>query len=123
MRNRFVAAGRAAVAAGAKAVRPGSLGNKHGAGRHLVPRARGWAYRVLRRHPSLDVDDSTLADRVRSSIGPLEKRLESPRIHVTVEHGVAILHGEVPSADAAQQLEAAVRAVAGVRDVRSHLSP
>ena len=85
-------------------------------------RTKGLAYRAMRRHPSTTVDDSVLADRIRSTIGPLEKRLGSSRINVTVENGVAILHGDADSREAATQIEEAVRGVAGVRDVRSHLS-
>lgn len=83
--------------------------------------AKGLAYRALRQHPST-VDDSVLADRIRSTIGPLEKQLHNSRINLTVEDGVAILHGEIESRDVAAQIEEAVRGVAGVRDVRSHLS-
>lgn len=86
-----------------------------------VARARGLVYRLLRRHPDPNVADDILADRIRSSLGPLEKELKIPRINITVEHGMAILHGVASSADA-QQLEAAVRQVSGVRDVKSHLS-
>lgn len=87
-----------------------------------VNRAKGLTYRAIRRHPSTTVDDSVLADRIRSTIGPLEKQLHSSRINVTVENGIAVLHGDLESADAAAQLEDAVRAVAGVRGVRSNLS-
>ena len=90
--------------------------------RRTVHQAKGLAYRAMRRHPSTTVDDSVLADRIRSTIGPLEKRLGSSRINVTVENGVAILHGDADSREAATQIEEAVRGVAGVRDVRSHLS-
>jgi osmotically-inducible protein OsmY len=90
-------------------------------GRHTLGRARGLAYRALRRHPDTDVDDATLADRVRSSLGPLEKRLQVPRVHVTVENGVVILHGETPNSEAAAQIVNAVEGIAGVRGVRSHL--
>jgi len=41
---------------------------------------------------------------------------------VTVENGIAILHGDIESRVAATQIEEAVRGVAGVRDIRSHLS-
>jgi osmotically-inducible protein OsmY len=85
-------------------------------------RAKGLAYRVIRRHPSATVDDSVLADRIRSTIGPLEKQLHISRINLTVENGVAILHGDIDSPDAAAQIEEAVRGVAGVRGIRSHLS-
>jgi osmotically-inducible protein OsmY len=40
-----------------------------------------------------------------------------------VEKGVAILHGEAPDRQTADQVETAVAAVAGVREVRSHLTP
>jgi osmotically-inducible protein OsmY len=85
-------------------------------------KAKGLAYRVTRRHPSTTVDDSVLADRIRSTIGPLEKQLHISRINVTVENGIAILHGDIESPDLAEQIEEAVRGVAGVRDIRSHLS-
>lgn len=90
-------------------------------GRHTIRRAKGITYRALRRHPDADVDDATLADRVRSSIGPLEKRLRMPRVHVTVENGVVILHGEAPDQEASAQVVRAVEHVTGVRGVRSHL--
>ena len=63
-----------------------------------------------------------LADRVRSSIGSLEKRLQMPRAHVTVENGTVILHGEVPNNEAEAEIVKAVEGIAGVRDVRSHLT-
>jgi len=87
-----------------------------------VHESKGLAYRAMRRHPSTTVDDSVLADRIRSTIGPLEKQLHNARINVTVEHGIAILHGDIGSGDDALQIEEAVRGVAGVRDIRSHLS-
>jgi osmotically-inducible protein OsmY len=68
------------------------------------------------------VDDSVLADRIRSTIGPLEKQLHVSRINVTVENGVAILHGDVASSEAATRIAEAVRGIAGVREVRSHLT-
>ena len=82
----------------------------------------GWAYPTLRRHPDATVDAAPLADRVRSSIGPLEKRLHVPRVHVTVENGTVILHGEVPSNEAEAEIVKAVEGIAGVGDVRSHLT-
>ena len=90
--------------------------------RRIVHQARGLTYRAMRRHPSTTVDDSVLADRIRSTIGPLEKQLHNSRINVTVENGVAILHGDIDSPEAATRIEEAVRGVAGVRDIRSHLS-
>jgi osmotically-inducible protein OsmY len=84
--------------------------------------AKGLTYRAMRRHPSTTVDDSVLADRIRSTIGPLEKQLHNSRINVTVENGIAILHGDIDSREAATRIEEAVRGIAGVRDIRSHLS-
>jgi BON domain len=88
---------------------------------HVAGRAKGLAYHTLRRHPDADVDDATLADRVRSSIGPLEKRLHTPRVHVTVEHGTVILHGEIADNQAEAQIVSAIKDIAGVRAVQSHL--
>jgi osmotically-inducible protein OsmY len=87
-----------------------------------VHQAKGVAYRAMRRHPSTTVDDSVLADRIRSTIGPLEKQLHNSRINVTVENGIAILHGDIESHEAATQIEDAVRGIAGVRDIRSRLT-
>jgi osmotically-inducible protein OsmY len=87
-----------------------------------VNQAKGLTYRAMRRHPSPAVDDSVLADRIRSTIGPLQKQLHSSRINVTVENGMAILHGNLESPEDATQIEDAVRGVAGVHDIRSHLS-
>jgi hypothetical protein len=82
---------------------------------------QGAAYRLLRRHPTADVDDRTVADRVRSTLGPLEKRLDIPHVHVMVVDGVAALHGDVADASQAEQIAKAVGAVSGVRRVDSHL--
>jgi len=124
MRKRAWAAGASAVAIGGwLATRSRSLTKSTRPYlRRTVNRARGLAYRAARRHPSTTVDDSVLADRIRSTIGPLEKRLHSSRINVTVEDGIAILHGDIESREAAEQIEQAVRGVAGVHDIRSHLS-
>jgi osmotically-inducible protein OsmY len=113
MRKRVWAAGAAVAAiAGWLGTRPKSVTKNAGPALH----------RGLRRHPSTTVDDSVLADRIRSTIGPLEKQLHNARINVTVEDGVAILHGEVETPEVADEIEEAVRGVAGVRDIRSHLS-
>ena len=80
------------------------------------------AYRAVRRQPSTSVDDSILADRIRSTIGPLEKQLHSSPVNVTVENGIAVLHGDIESPEDVARIEAAVRGVAGVHGIRSHLS-
>jgi len=81
----------------------------------------GLAYRLLRRHPDAAVDDKTLADRIRSTLGPLEKRLDIPRVHVMAAEHVVTLHGDVASQNDAQQIEQAVARVPGVRRVDSKL--
>jgi uncharacterized protein (DUF2267 family) len=67
------------------------------------------------------VSDDILADRIRSAIGPREKRLDMPRVHIMVEDHVAILHGEVPSGHDAHTIENAVMRVSGVTGIESHL--
>jgi hypothetical protein len=124
MRKRAWIAGASAAAIGGWLVRR-SRSLTHNASPSLhrtVNQAKGLAYRATRRHPSTRVDDSVLADRIRSTIGPLEKQLHNARINVTVEDGIAILHGDIDSPEAAKQIEEAVRSIAGVHGIRSHLS-
>jgi len=71
---------------------------------------------------SEEVDEVTLADRVRSQLGPLERRLDVPRVLVTVEGTTVKLHGEVPSPEDARTLENAAREVRGVTALESHLA-
>lgn len=124
MRRSFWVTGASAAAVGGwLATRPRSVTKHAGPLLHrTVNQAKGLTYRAMRRHPSTMVDDSVLADRIRSTIGPLEKQLHSSRINVTVENGIAILHGDIESSEAATQIEDAVRGVAGVDGIRSHLS-
>lgn len=81
----------------------------------------GIAYRLTGRRPDPDVSDDILADRVRSTLGRLEHRLDIPRVHVMVDDHVALLHGDVPDACAAATLEHATLRVSGVRGVESYL--
>src|ERR1700687_6230895 len=62
--------------------------------RYAAASAPGILYRLAGRRPDPDVSDDVLADRIRSTLGPLEKRLDVPRVHVMVEDHVAVLHGE-----------------------------
>lgn len=87
----------------------------------LHGRFRGLLYRLSGQEPDPDVDDLTLADRIRSELGPVEKRLDLPRVHVMVREHVALLHGQVEWPHEAATVEAAVRRVSGVRDIESHL--
>ena len=123
-------AGILAAAGGLVALRPGTPANKFvreqldRIGRRLqyvAGRVRGMSYRLTGRHPDPDVPDLVLADRIRSVLGPLEKRLDVPHVHVMVENHVVLLHGEVGTDSEAAQLEHAIAAVSGVRGVQSYL--
>ena len=89
--------------------------------RHASGRLHGFAYRLRRRRPDPDVGDQILADRIRSSLGPLEKRLDLPHIHVMVNDHIATLHGEVGSYRDVDAIDSAVAAVSGVNGVDSYL--
>jgi len=89
--------------------------------RYGVASAPGIAYRLTGRHPDANVSDDILADRIRSSIGPLQKRLDLPHVHVMVEDRCAILHGDIAADGDARAIEHAIMQVSGVRGVESHL--
>jgi len=91
------------------------------AARYQSGRLAGLRYRISGRHPDPTVDDRVLADRVRSMLGPLEHRLDIPRIHVLVEGHEVLLHGDVTSNAHAEAIISAVRDVPGVQAVTSHL--
>jgi uncharacterized protein (DUF2267 family) len=78
-------------------------------------------YRWSGAAPDTDVGDDVLADRVRSSLGPLEKRRDLPHVHVTVRNRIAVLHGELPTADDVSEIQRAVLRVPGVHSLESHL--
>jgi BON domain len=84
-------------------------------------RLRGCIYRLRGCRPDPDVIDLVLADRIRSTLGPLEKRLDLPRIHVTVHDHIAVLHGDVASYREVDEIDTAVAAVSGVAGVDSLL--
>jgi uncharacterized protein (DUF2267 family) len=90
-------------------------------GRYGVARMRGTLRRLAGTTPDPNVSDDVLADRVRSTIGPVEKHLDIPHIHVMVEDHIAILHGDVTDANTAIRIEDAVMNVSGVQGVESHL--
>ena len=89
--------------------------------RYLEGRLEGAEYKHLGQHPDPDVTDVLLADRVRSSLGPVEKRRDLPHVHVMAEGHTVLLHGEVPTEDDAEAIERAVLDVTGVAGVRSFL--
>lgn len=89
--------------------------------RHSAGQFEGLRYRLGGRTPSPDVDDDVLSDRIRSELGPLEKQLDVPRVHVMVEDHVAVLHGEVPTTGDRSRIEWAVLDVPGVLGIESYL--
>jgi Uncharacterized conserved protein (DUF2267)/BON domain len=62
-----------------------------------------------------------LADRVRTSLGPLLHALDLPRVHVMAEGSVVLLHGDVSSVTDAECIEDRVARIPGVSTVESHL--
>jgi uncharacterized protein (DUF2267 family) len=89
--------------------------------RYFAGLIEGDLYRAGGNHPDPDVDDSVLADRVRSMLGPIEKRLDVPHVHVMCEDHVVLLHGDVGSDNEADRIERMAEKVSGVRGVRSFL--
>lgn len=124
------AVGGLALTGGVVLLRPGSRANKllgrqldHLSRqlRHWSGRVQGLRYRLKGGRPDPTVIDNVLADRIRSELGSLERRLDLPHIHVMVENHVALLHGEVGSEVDADKIERAVEAVSGVAGVESYL--
>ena len=66
-------------------------------------------------------EDATVADRVRSGLGPVLKALDGPHVHVSVADGVVSLHGDVADRATRAAVEASVLSTAGVRGIDSHL--
>lgn len=87
----------------------------------LAGRLEGIAYQLEGRRPAPDVDDARLVQRVRSVLGPVEKQLDLPRVHVASADRVVVLHGVVDTDDQARRLVQAAERVAGVRAVRPRL--
>ncbi|HUO48685.1 MAG TPA: DUF2267 domain-containing protein, partial [Acidimicrobiales bacterium] len=90
--------------------------------RYESGRLEGLRYHLAGRHPDPDVYPTVLADRIRSALGPLEHRLDIPRVHVMVEGHTVLLHGEVDDERQAWAIEDAVRRVPGVERLQSHLA-
>jgi uncharacterized protein (DUF2267 family) len=89
--------------------------------RYLAGRWRGVRYRARGGRPDPTVTGAVLADRIRSTLGSLEARLDLPHVHVMAEDHIVLLHGDVATAEQADQIEAAVAAVSGVAGVESYL--
>jgi len=87
-------------------------------GRHLHGVWEGTRHRLLRDDgPDPLVGDDVLADRVRSTLGMVAKRLDVPRAHVMVTDHVVSLHGEVGTVGDALALAGAAGTVPGVLGV------
>ncbi|MFI5054703.1 MAG: BON domain-containing protein, partial [Acidimicrobiia bacterium] len=82
-------------------------------GRYLRGVGQGTAYRIRGRRPDPDVSDDILTQRVRSALGGLEKRHDLPHVHVMVEDGLVLLHGELPTAEDVREIELRVLEVSG----------
>lgn len=89
--------------------------------RYALGRGHGLLYRWSGRRPDAEVADDVLAERVRAQLGPVLKRLDLPRVRVTVQNHVAALHGDVATPLDAVALERVVWTVPGVRGVISLL--
>lgn len=81
----------------------------------------GFAYRIGGATPDLLASDDVIADRVRSSLGPLLAWRDLPHPNVMVHDGMVTLHGVVGGATDEAALFRAVLRVAGVRGVRGEL--
>jgi len=89
--------------------------------RYLRGRLAGWRYHLQRRHPETPVSDDVLTQRVRSTLGQTIKALDVPHVHVTVTHGIVLLHGEVGTDDEADTIEKTAHQMDGVDGVLSYL--
>jgi CBS domain-containing protein len=67
------------------------------------------------------VADDVLADRVRSALGPIERRLDVPRVHVMVHDHIVVVHGDVPTRRDRDEIVSAVVTMPGVRGVEDLL--
>lgn len=66
-------------------------------------------------------EDATVADRVRSELGPVLKALDHPHVHVSVADGIVSLHGDVADPSVRGAIESSVMTTCGVRGLSSHL--
>lgn len=89
--------------------------------RHQSGRLAGVRYRLAGGQPDPTVQDRVLADRVRSTLGPLEHRLDIPRVHVMADGHTVLLHGDVASDGQVETLVEAATRIPGVHRVESHL--
>ena len=102
-------------------------------GRHGLRRARkvahhassdtyGLGQRLVHRLPraAQDLDDATLVDKVESIVFR-DRDVPKGEININAENGVVFLRGQVDRPELVETLEARVRKVGGVRDVKNLL--
>jgi hyperosmotically inducible protein len=88
-------------------------------------RAAGLAHEISHKHTGQGddgADDVTIADRVRTELGRLEKEHGLERINVDSFDGVVTLRGPVGEQSVADALVAAASGVLGVREVKNDLA-
>jgi osmotically-inducible protein OsmY len=90
---------------------------------HATADAAGTARRAahaLRRPEDVELDDTTLVDKVESTVFRTHD-VPKGQINVNAENGVVFLRGTVESPELVEALEARVRKVRGVKDVENLL--
>lgn len=68
-----------------------------------------------------DADDTTISDRVRTTLGENDATRNLERLNVDCVHGIVTLRGPMVDGELLAQIEAIVRGVKGVQDVRSEM--
>lgn len=89
--------------------------------RYEAGKLQGEVYEVTGGRPDPNAPDDVIADRIRSELGPLERRLDIPRVHVMVNDHVADLVGVVRSTADVAEIESRIVEISGVDGVVSHL--
>jgi hypothetical protein len=88
-------------------------------GRLATGHAEGMAYRATHPEPeNVEPDDVTLVNRVESEVFR-SRDIEKGKVNINAVAGVVYLRGQLDSENKIKRLEAAVRRVPGVKDVRN----
>jgi osmotically-inducible protein OsmY len=113
------ALGAAAGAAAARMLTPTNGRRAKTQAHHATNKMKGVAHKVTPHHHE-DMDDATLADRVRSEIF---RDVNAPKggVSVDVQAGTAYLRGEVPTREWAERFGAGARKVTGIDSVKNLL--
>ena len=100
----------------------GALDQATRAGRGAASAGIGLGKRVANRNPSpkAGMDDVTLARKVESELFQ-GRDIPKDNVVISVEEGVVVLRGQVPHPEDIRELDAAVRKIAGVEEVRNLL--